>query len=51
MNAQPRGGPAGWTCGSARHAVQAIVAGRRDKQAVWSVNIDDSYHEETESAG
>lgn len=36
---------------SARHAVQAIVAGRRDKQAVWSVNIDDSYHEETDAAG
>ncbi len=31
---------------SARCAVDAIVAGRTDKSAIWNVNIDDAYHEE-----
>jgi protoporphyrinogen oxidase len=31
---------------SARRAVDAIVAGSRDKSAIWAVNIDDAYHEE-----
>ena len=32
---------------SAKKAVEAIVAGSSDKSAVWRVNIDDEYHEET----
>ena len=31
---------------SARAAVEAILAGSPDKSAIWSVNIDDDYHEE-----
>jgi protoporphyrinogen oxidase len=31
---------------SARHAVEAILAGSPDKSAIWAVNIDDDYHEE-----
>ncbi len=31
---------------SAKRAVEAIVAGSRDKSAIWAVNIDDAYHEE-----
>ena len=31
---------------SAKRAVEAIVAGTRDKSAIWAVNIDDAYHEE-----
>jgi protoporphyrinogen oxidase len=31
---------------SARHAVEAILAGNPDKSAIWAVNIDDDYHEE-----
>jgi hypothetical protein len=31
---------------SARRAVEAILAGSSDKTAIWSVNIDDEYHEE-----
>src|SRR3990172_1131244 len=31
---------------SAKKAVEAILAGSGDKTAVWSVNIDDEYHEE-----
>jgi protoporphyrinogen oxidase len=34
---------------SARHAVEAILAGSGDKSAIWSVNIDDDYHEETDA--
>ena len=33
---------------SARHAVEAILAGSSDKSAIWAVNIDDDYHEEAE---
>jgi protoporphyrinogen oxidase len=35
---------------SARKAVEAILAGSSDKTAIWSVNIDDEYHEETSKA-
>jgi protoporphyrinogen oxidase len=31
---------------SAKRAVEAILAGRSDKAAIWAVNIDDEYHEE-----
>ena len=31
---------------SAKLAAEAIVAGSPDKSAIWSVNIDDDYHEE-----
>jgi protoporphyrinogen oxidase len=31
---------------SAKRAVEAILGGRSDKQAIWDVNIDDEYHEE-----
>jgi protoporphyrinogen oxidase len=34
---------------SARHAVEAILAGSGDKSAIWNVNIDDDYHEEGRS--
>jgi protoporphyrinogen oxidase len=33
---------------SAKYAVEAIVAGSSDKSKIWSVNIDDDYHEEAE---
>jgi protoporphyrinogen oxidase len=33
---------------SARFAVEAILAGSGDKSAIWGVNIDDDYHEESE---
>jgi len=32
---------------SAKKAVEAILAGSSDKSAIWGVNIDDDYHEET----
>jgi len=32
---------------SAKKAVEAILAGSSDKSAIWSVNIDDEYHEES----
>lgn len=32
---------------SAKKAVEAIVAGSADKSAIWGVNIDDEYHEES----
>jgi protoporphyrinogen oxidase len=32
---------------SAKKAVEAILAGSADKSALWAVNIDDDYHEET----
>jgi protoporphyrinogen oxidase len=34
---------------SAKRAVEAILAGSADKAAIWSVNIDDEYHEERTS--
>ena len=34
---------------SAKRAVEAILAGSSDKSAIWSVNIDDEYHEEASS--
>ena len=34
---------------SAKKAVEAILAGSADKSAIWAVNIDDAYHEETSS--
>jgi protoporphyrinogen oxidase len=33
---------------SAKFAVEAILAGSSDKSAIWGVNIDDDYHEESE---
>ncbi len=33
---------------SAKRAVEAILAGSTDKSAIWAVNIDDAYHEETD---
>ncbi len=33
---------------SAKRAVEAIFAGSTDKSAIWAVNIDDAYHEETD---
>ena len=33
---------------SAKRAVEAILAGSADKSAIWAVNIDDAYHEETD---
>ena len=32
---------------TAKRAVEAILAGSRDKEAIWSVNIDDDYHEDS----
>ena len=34
---------------SAKLAAEAIAAGSADKSAIWSVNIDDEYHEEVSS--
>ena len=31
---------------TAKLAVEAILAGRTDKSAIWNVNVDDEYHEE-----
>lgn len=31
---------------TAKLAVEAILAGNADKSAIWSVNVDDEYHEE-----
>ncbi len=31
---------------TAKRAVEAILAGSRDKEAIWAVNIDDDYHED-----
>jgi hypothetical protein len=36
---------------AAKRAVEAIVAGSTDKSAIWSVNIDDEYHEEARTSG
>lgn len=33
---------------SAKFAAEAILAGSADKSKIWSVNIDDDYHEESE---
>ncbi len=35
---------------SAKRAVEAILGGSSDKSAIWSVNIDDEYHEEASGA-
>lgn len=35
---------------SAKLAVDAILANRADKSAIWNVNIDDDYHEERQAA-
>lgn len=32
---------------TAKLAVEAILSGNCDKTPIWSVNIDDEYHEET----
>jgi hypothetical protein len=32
---------------SARLAAQAIMAGGAGRDAIWAVNIDDDYHEDT----
>lgn len=32
---------------SARAAVDAIIAGSSDKSAIWAINVDDEYHEES----
>jgi protoporphyrinogen oxidase len=34
---------------SARFAVEAILSGSTDKAPIWAVNIDDDYHESSES--
>jgi hypothetical protein len=36
---------------SAHFAVEAILAGNPDKSAIWGVNIDDDYHEESSDKG
>ncbi len=36
---------------TARLAVEAILAGRTDKDAIWAVNVDDDYHEDTATHG
>lgn len=36
---------------TARMAVETILSGSSDKAPIWSVNIDDEYHEETSNAG
>lgn len=33
---------------SAKYAVEAIVSGSSDKSKIWSVNVDDDYHEDVE---
>jgi len=35
---------------SAKYAVEAILSGSSDKSKIWSVNVDDEYHEEAEDA-
>ncbi|MEW5781224.1 MAG: NAD(P)/FAD-dependent oxidoreductase [Pseudomonadota bacterium] len=35
---------------TAKLAVEAILSGKRDKSAIWAVNIDDEYHEEVKQA-
>jgi protoporphyrinogen oxidase len=32
---------------SAKKAVEAILAGSADKAAIWDINVDDEYHEES----
>lgn len=34
---------------TAKAAVDNIVSGRRDKQNIWDINVDDEYHEERET--
>jgi len=36
---------------TAKLAVEAILEGRKDKSAIWAVNVDDDYHEEVETRG
>ncbi|MFA4970493.1 MAG: NAD(P)/FAD-dependent oxidoreductase [Sulfuritalea sp.] len=36
---------------TAKLAVEAILAGKTDKTAIWAVNVDDDYHEEVETRG
>ena len=36
---------------TAKLAVEAILAGKTDKTAIWAVNVDDDYHEEVDSGG
>jgi hypothetical protein len=31
---------------AAKSAVECILEGRTDKQAIWSVNAEDDYHED-----
>lgn len=35
---------------TAKLAVEAILEGKVDKAAIWAVNIDDEYHEETQTS-
>jgi protoporphyrinogen oxidase len=35
---------------TAKRAVEAILAGRRDKEAIWAINVDDDYHEDGASS-
>ena len=35
---------------TAKLAVEAIMAGRSDKTAIWSVNVEEEYHEEKSSS-
>ena len=32
---------------TAKAAVDCIAAGRTDKDAIWRINVDDDYHEDT----
>jgi hypothetical protein len=34
---------------TAKLAVEAILAGSHDKEAIWAVNVDDEYHEDSNS--
>jgi hypothetical protein len=34
---------------SARFAVEAILSGSTDKSPIWAVNIDDEYHESSQT--
>jgi protoporphyrinogen oxidase len=35
---------------TAKRAVEAILAGQRDKEAIWAINVDDDYHEDGASS-
>lgn len=35
---------------SAKAAAEAIASGSTDKSAIWAINVDDDYHEETDKS-